>query len=304
MITVDNDLEAYKKITIAWWNTSLSPSGNSRGCEDLTRSAAEVIAYLIINSNVDFMALGEISDEDFENLRSLEVFSEFDFHTGVSKAGRSKFDTCYISNPEKITINGLENITSARGNSIMKIAQRIDFSDNKTGTPFHIFVSHWPSRLWCEENHADRHVLGIRLRDEVDKLLNSNTTPPHIILLGDYNDEPFDKSLSSQVMATRDIDLVKKREHLFYNPYWSQMGKGKNGQSLMGGSYYYQSGETTRWHTFDQIIYSHAFVSAKIWRLAECNDHISDVPGLMDLVISRKSKFDHIPVYGTIEKVG
>jgi hypothetical protein len=303
MIDSDDDLSVRECITFAWWNTSLAPAGNSRACEELKRNAAEVIAYLIIESKVDFMALGELSAEDFQELQSLAVFSGYEFHDGVSKAGRSQFDTCYITNPAKITIHSLENITSARGDSVMKIAQRIDFSANNSGTIFHVFASHWPSRLWCEENHANRHILGIRLRDEIDELLKVNTTPPHIVLMGDYNDEPFDKSLSSHVMATRDIDLVLKRKHLFYNPYWSQMGRGKSGRSLNGGSYYYQRGETTHWYTFDQIIYSHAFVSAKVWRLADHNEHISDVPGLVELVTSTKSKFDHMPVYGTIEKV-
>ncbi|WP_413791958.1 MULTISPECIES: endonuclease/exonuclease/phosphatase family protein [unclassified Pseudomonas] len=303
MITTDNSLRAGKRITLAWWNTSLAPSGKSRGSEDLRKNAVEVIVYLLTTSKVDFMALGEISSEDYEYLQSIKLLNNLEFRSGVSNIGKSQFDICYIYNPQKIIILNTENITSEKGTSTLKIAQRIDILEKDTGTVFNIFASHWPSRLWCHKNHADRDVLGIRLRDEVDKILNVSLTPPHIILLGDYNDEPFDQSLSAQVMATRDIDLVHRREHLFYNPYWSQMGQGKVGQSFKGGSYYYKSGTTTRWHTFDQIIYSHAFVSAKEWRLADDNTHLSDVPGLAELVVSTKSKFDHIPVYGIIEKV-
>lgn len=303
MTDKDNNSETEKRVTFAWWNTSLAPSGKSRECEKLRQSAVEVIAYLFTIARVDFLALGETSTNDFEYLKALEIFDGLEFRCGISKAGKSKFDICYISNPGKITILNSENVLYLKGNSTLKIAQKIDIIENHSGTIFNLFASHWPSRLWCEQNHADRHALGVNLRLEVDKILKESESPPHIILLGDYNDEPFDASLSHQVMATRDIELVQKRKHLFYNPYWSQMGQKKGDSISRGGSYFYRGGETTRWHTFDQIIYSHAFVSAKKWRLAQDNAHIIDVPGLADLVISTKSKFDHIPVCGVIEKV-
>lgn len=303
MITGCDSINIDKKLTIAWWNTSLAPSGKSRRCKTLRLEAVEVIAYLLVTSKVDFMALGEISSEDLTYLQSIELFKDLEFKSGISKAGRSQFDICYMYNPAKVSVLSTENITSEKGTSTLKIAQRIDIIENQSKTLFQIFASHWPSRLWCHKNHADRDVLGIRLRDEVDKILKSSPTPPHIILLGDYNDEPFDQSLSAQVMATRDIELVQKRKHLMYNPYWGQMGQAKSGEPHNRGSYYYKSGLTTRWHTFDQIIYSHAFVSEKKWKLSDDNTHLIEVPGLAELVISAKSKFDHIPICGIIEKV-
>lgn len=292
-----------ERITVAWWNTSLAPSGKSRGCDELKRNAVSVIAHLLFTAQADFIALGEISEEDFHHLKSEPTLEDFEFFSGVSKAGRSKFDICYIFKPDKLAIVDFENVTSARGNGVLKVAQRIDLVDKTSGTPFRIFASHWPSRLWCDENHADRHVLGIRLRDAVDAILKDSESPPYIILLGDYNDEPFAKSLSEQLMATRDIDLVHKKNHLFYNPYWGYIGKRGNEISGATGSYFYRGGTNNRWHTFDQIIYSHAFIKAKTWRLAENNSHISEIPGLLDLVISPDSKFDHIPVCGIIERV-
>lgn len=69
------------------------------------------------------------------------------------------------------------------------------------------------------------------------------------------------------------------------------------------GSYYYPSGETTRWHTFDQIIFSHGFIKAKHWRLAERCDYVAALPELVEKIKDRKSKFDHLPVFGIIERV-
>ncbi|NWB91589.1 endonuclease/exonuclease/phosphatase family protein [Pseudomonas agarici] len=302
MVATENSPPS-QTITLGWWNTSLAPSGKSRACEELRTNAVKVIAYLFLTSKVDFMALGEISTEDFDHLKNNPIFKDFAFLSGVSKAGKSKFDICYIFNPNKITFLNLENVTSIKGNGTLKIAQRLDVIHNDSETIFNIFASHWPSRLWCQENHADRYILGIRLRDAVDKILENSISPPHIILLGDYNDDPFNDSLSQQLMATRDFELVQKRKHLFYNPYWSRMGQGNGGRGFAGGSYFYHGGDITRWHTFDQIIYSHAFISEKKWKLANHNPHIIEIPGLAEQILSRASKFDHLPVCGTIEKV-
>lgn len=303
MVGTEESKDHPERMTVAWWNTSLAPSGNSRDCSELKQSAVSVIAHLLFILKADFIALGEISEADFLYLQAQPIFAHLTFLSGVSAVGRSKFDICYIYNSENISVLRSENIISKRGNSTLKIAQRLDLLDISSETFFYVFSSHWPSLLWCEEQHADRHVLGVRLRDAVDEIIDASATPPYIILLGDYNDEPFAKSLSHHVMATRDIELVHQRKHLFYNPYWGYIGKRSTDISAATGSYYYRSGTTNRWHTFDQIIYSHAFIKAKKWRLADNNLHLSEVPGLLDLITSPDSHFDHIPVYGTIERV-
>ncbi|UTL93775.1 hypothetical protein NLL86_04470 [Pseudomonas fluorescens] len=163
-------------------------------------------------------------------------------------------------------------------------------------------MSHWPSRLWCSQNDAKRHLLGIRLRDSIDDVMANVSVNPFVVLLGDYNDEPFDESMSQQLMASRDIELVHRRQHLLYNPFWKYLSKPQSG-SPIAGSYYYKSGEVTRWHTFDQVIFSHAFVEAREWRLASDCEHILEFTDYTQLVKDSSSKFDHLPVYGTIERV-
>jgi hypothetical protein len=288
---------------MAWWNTSLAPKGISRKCQTLREHVRDVISYLISFNSVDFIALGEVSEEEFEHLQTYEALDGYAFISGVHSATRSKFDTCYIYNPKRLTVSEPTNLTSIKGTKNLRIAQRLQICVNDCNSIIEIFVSHWPSRLWCDRNHADRDVLGIRLRDAVDTIIRESTAAPHIILLGDYNDEPFSDSLSEQLMASRDIKLVKSRPHLLYNPYWNLLGNGRCGSQLHGGSYYYNKGTHTRWHTFDQIIYSHAFVNAKAWRIAVDSSHIAEVPGLNELVTSTNSKIDHIPVIGTIERV-
>jgi Endonuclease/Exonuclease/phosphatase family len=172
-----------------------------------------------------------------------------------------------------------------------KVAQRLDFyiiEDSKL-TPIHIFISHWPSRLWCEQNGADRHLLGIRLRDAVDEIYQNYNNIPNIILLGDYNDEPFDQSISIQLRATRDRILAAKKKDLLYNPFWRKLGTSQPYQSgdlvdHHAGSYYYRKNGISRWSTFDQIIFSSAFLGKTEWHLDEMLTDIIDISSIFSFL--------------------
>lgn len=291
------------KVSIAWWNTSLAPTGKSRKSAVLRKSAADVLAYLLLTTKMDFIALGEMSEEDLDHLKNDTRLEGYEFILGTDSTSKTQFDTGYIYNPLRLTITDPVNLVSIKGKKNLRIAQSLKVLVNECQSIISLFVSHWPSLLWCNQFHADRHVLGIRLRDAVDNLINESPDAPHIILLGDYNDEPFSQSLSEQLMASRDITLVRAKPHLLYNPFWNLLGNGRCGTQARGGSYYHSNGISTRWHTFDQIIYSHAFITAKKWRISVDNNHLAEVPGLGELVISSKSKFDHLPVTGIIERI-
>jgi len=168
---------------------------------------------------------------------------------------------------------------------------------------FHIFLSHWPSRSFYHENSSTRHYLGLRLRDSIDEIIEKEKSNPHIILIGDFNDEPFNKSLSEHLMATRDKNLVRKHKHLLYNPSWNYLGYKNFESDQICGTYYYKSGRITKWHTFDQIIFSHAFINSQEWKLKESNYNILAITDIVDSIMNSKQIFDHLPVIAEIEKV-
>lgn len=290
-----------EKVVFAWWNTSLAPSATSRSTEDDRLVACAMIKHLVETSEADFIALGEVSEQDLEFLVENCKITGYIFASGIKKAGKSSFDICYLYKSNKIVILNSKSVAVEHGGSTLKIAQKVDVLVDGSSELFHLFISHWPSRLWCAENDADRHLLGVRLRDSIELVLKEDK-PPFVILLGDYNDEPFDVSLSRQVMASRDADLVRRRKHLFYNPFWNYLCK-KQSENPFAGSYFYKSGKITRWHTFDQIIFSHAFVKGTEWVVAANCEHVVHVPSYTELVKNPAHIFDHLPVYGIIERV-
>lgn len=66
---------------------------------------------------------------------------------------------------------------------------------------FHIFVNHWPSRIGGEEKtEPDRVEVANILRAKIDSVRHTNRNAK-IIVMGDMNDEPANKSLSETLGA-------------------------------------------------------------------------------------------------------
>ena len=289
-------------LIFTWWNTSLAPSAKSRASAADREDAANILRYLVNIKKSTFVALGEMSIEDAKYFMDACPVEGYEYLIGVSRSGRSSFDTCYIYDTSKVVLLNTSNIESQKGKSRKRIAQHINLLVGKSLTPFHLFVSHWPSRLWCSEGDPDRHLYGIRLRDSIEKVIAEHKEPPHIVLLGDYNDDPFSDSLSQQVMATRDLKLASRRKDLLYNPFWKCLSQTE-WDCGCSGSYFYRNGKVTQWHTFDQIIFSHAFIQGKHWRLSADFEHVVHVPGVIEAIIDKDSIFDHIPVSSQVERV-
>lgn len=289
----------FKSLTFAWWNTGLAPSATSRSTPADRVLACRVIAKLIKDVEADFIALGEMSDFDLGQMT--ELFHEFEFEvvSGIRKAGRARFDLCYAYNKRKVALLEFKDILDTRGNSTQRIAQKLSIQSNLDGAVITVLASHWPSRLFGED--ADRSGYGFSLRRRVEELLEESEDS-YIVMMGDYNDEPFDRSLSHHLMATRDIDLVRQKKHLLYNPFWGHFSK-KTPDHRASGSYYYNGGDVTRWLTFDQIILSQAFLANRAWGLTILPNLILEPPELLELVMRPKTAFDHLPVYLRIEKV-
>jgi hypothetical protein len=288
-------------LSFAWWNTSLSPSAKPRATNEERQIAIDVILFLLFIENIDFLVLGEISEEDISVLQKIDDLDEYSIKSGVSKIGHIAFDTCFIYRIDKIAVSDFieEKYTGRSGNNL-KIAQKLVIAVNTINQPIHLFASHWSSRLYNHENSEDRHLLGVRLRDDVDDILVNNPES-FIILLGDYNDEPFDVSLAKQLMATRDKALIKRKRNLLYNPFWRYLTYLNDNLSY-AGTYFHKNGQTTKWHTFDQIILSSIFLDGELL-LNESTTGIVDIPKYLEQVKDKDTIFDHLPVKLTIEKV-
>jgi hypothetical protein len=65
----------------------------------------------------------------------------------------------------------------------------------------HFFVNHWPSRYGGEYNSQHKRALAARvLRKSIDSIYQEHPRPK-MIIMGDFNDEPTDKSIQENLQT-------------------------------------------------------------------------------------------------------
>jgi len=113
---------------------------------------------------------------------------------------------------------------------------------------FHIFVNHWPSRIGgLEKTEPKRMAVARILKNKIDSVLNTNSEA-NILVMGDMNDEPSNKSLSEVLLAKSPEDQNAALVNLMYPVHNSKKG-----------SYNYQG----NWNMLDNIIVSAGLLDNK-----------------------------------------
>lgn len=297
------------RVSFVWWNTSLSPPRGKSASEDHKSYVTNKIDRLILEGQIHFMALGEVSEDDIAMIKERCHLGDHKIISGCVSAGRGSFDFCVIYSSLLFSPAGPhESIVSERGDRVLRVALKLPFFFSSESRLIHFFISHWPSRLQCDQNHPNRATLGLRLRDSVDSVFSDFGADAMVILLGDYNDEPFDHSIAHNLWSTRDRGLAKKKKKLLYNPFWRSLGHisavdGINDLELLdGGTCFYHNDDVSRWKTFDQILISSTFLDGEEWRLNENLTRPLDIDGYSLKVVDRNDRFDHLPVIAVIER--
>lgn len=129
--------------------------------------------------------------------------------------------------------------TSKKTRDILYVKGITNFRDT-----LHIFMNHWPSR-WGGQAESDRNrqFVASILRSKVDSIFRTNWNA-NIIIIGDFNDEPDNASITDVLRALNNYDNPLPGE--LYNLAWYM--KEVKGM----GSLKYQG----QWGLIDQIIVS------------------------------------------------
>lgn len=120
----------------------------------------------------------------------------------------------------------------------------------KNGEYLHVFINHWSSRRGGQKGSEPKRLHTAKiLRSKVDSILKNNKKAK-IVILGDFNDEPTNKSLYEVLKATNNQRSGNYRE--LYNLMFD---KSVNGQ----GTYNYRG----NWNMLDNIIISQSLLKNK-----------------------------------------
>lgn len=117
------------------------------------------------------------------------------------------------------------------------------------GEMVHFFVNHWSSRYGgMKESEPKRMYCAVSLRRRIDRLFAQENNP-RIVIMGDFNDEPTNRSLMNILQAGNKLRNIEIGD--LYNLYYDQHNMG------LAGSYYYRGD----WNMLDQIIVSYNMIN-------------------------------------------
>jgi len=240
------------------YDEEFTPTGKKHWDKKRYEKKLNDLSWVLSNLNSELPAIIGLSEvenrkvvEDLANTKLLKagnyevVHEESHDMRGIDVALMYRSDLFeYISH--KSTAIHVKEEPSSKLRDILCVKGKFKGSDEI----FHIFVNHWKSRRGGrEETEFKRIACAETLKKEVDKLLSKNKDA-NIIILGDLNDEPENKSVNKVLFATNNTKSVKSNElyNLLYNK--SIKGKGTNSRNY-------------KWFMLDNLIVSQSLVDDK-----------------------------------------
>jgi len=140
----------------------------------------------------------------------------------------------------------------------------------------HIIVNHWPSR---GAESPVRERAGVQVKAVKDSLLRIYPNS-HVIVMGDLNDDPNNKSVTDGLNAVHKLKHVKNNTDM-YNPFWDTLYKVGQGTLLYNG----------KWNLFDQIIVSGSLIGSDRSSLKYYNNEVF----IRDYLLQQDGKYKGAP---------
>ncbi len=157
---------------------------------------------------------------------------------------RRGVDVGLLYNPRLFKVNNVTNTTLfIDGYPSFRTRDQMCVSGILGGDNVSIIVNHWPSRLGGQEQSSYLREAAARLSKHIADSIWAIRPDEGIIIMGDLNDDPQDKSCAVALGAKRNMKEVAP--HGFYNPWWKMLDDGYGTLAYKGS-----------WNLFDQIIVS------------------------------------------------
>ena len=197
----------------------------------LDRKISQLASIIVqINSGLgpDLMGVCEVENRFVLNLLVSALFSlnrpyQVIHHDTDDRRG---IDVAFIYDSSKFSVEAVFDHVVMRRTATRDIVQ-VNFMTNQNRR-FVVIGNHWPSRSGGElESAAYRQIAGETLAYFHQRIWEvvGKTTP--VLAMGDFNDEPFNRSLTHYALALRSATkVINGRNAYFHNLMWPLMGNG------------------------------------------------------------------------------
>lgn len=168
---------------------------------------------------------------------------------------RRGVDVGLLYNPRYFRLENVTNHTlHIDGYDSFRTRDQMCVVGTLAGERIAVIVNHWPSRLGGQERSSYlREAAGALSKHIADSLWAADPDIA-VIVMGDLNDDPQDKSCRESLGAVK--DRKDAGVHGFYNPWWKLLDRGIGTLAYKGS-----------WNLFDQIIVSGNLANAPKGRL-------------------------------------
>jgi len=285
-------------LNICWWNTKLTPPVgskiNSSVNKKLNSRVEEIIAYLCNERPLHLIILCEVYKKDEPLIKKISAENELDYIIIAEYVNGVYYDFAILYEGTRVKINKIDHIDE-KNSFEQQLRIGVTVEAEFDGEHVILFLSHWNSDMFNSELKKS-HCAG-RLRDKIDAKFRNNHE--HIILIGDYNCQPFADEIVTDLQTSKDLDVVTNRPRVLYNPFWRNLDSRTEKHSY-SGSYILKSDAYDKWKTFDQMMFSSKFINGKSWRLDVYSPEIHSE--FKNISFNFIDEFDHIPIHGRLFK--
>lgn len=117
------------------------------------------------------------------------------------------------------------------------------------GDTLHFIVNHWPSRLGGEKRSSPKREMAARLTRRIVDSILAVSPQAKIIVTGDLNDDPINKSVVEVMRAPKEDDYTKLEPGQMFNASYGLFKRGV-------GTLCYRD----QWNLFDQMLLTQGLV--------------------------------------------
>ena len=216
------------------------------------------MAYALADLGTDKLPIGcaVIGVSEVENSNALddlvaqpELAARGYKYVHIEGPDRRGVDCAMLYNPALFTLRDailVPYVPELEKDSTFKTRGFLTVSGILADEPVTIIVCHWPSRF---SGSFYRETAGKQVKVIKDSVMKADPNNK-VIVMGDMNDDPQNRSMSEMLGARGKIKDVKKGD--MFNPWWKVLDSGTGTLSYQGS-----------WNLFDQIVLSHNLIDTK-----------------------------------------
>lgn len=216
------------------------------------------MAYALADLGTDKLPIGcaVIGVSEVENSNALddlvaqpELAARGYKYVHIEGPDRRGVDCAMLYNPALFTLRDailVPYVPELEKDSTFKTRGFLTVSGILADEPVTIIVCHWPSRF---SGSFYRETAGKQVKVIKDSIMKADPNNK-VIVMGDMNDDPQNRSMSEMLGARGKIKDVKKGD--MFNPWWKVLDSGTGTLSYQGS-----------WNLFDQIVLSHNLIDTK-----------------------------------------